>query len=46
MAHYEIDEVQWRVAEMLGDSFSLQQQGWDGSPVLGQRLYLFYFRLC
>ena len=23
MTHYEIDEVKWRVAEMLGDSFSL-----------------------
>ena len=23
MAHYEIDEVKWRVAEMLGPSFSL-----------------------
>ena len=26
MAHYEIDEVKWRVAEMLGDSFSLYSE--------------------
>ena len=26
MAHHEIDEVKWRVAEMLGDSFSLYSE--------------------
>ncbi len=26
MAHHELDEVKWRVAEMLGDSFSLYSE--------------------
>ena len=26
MTHYEIDDVKWRVAEMLGDSFSLYSE--------------------
>ena len=26
MTHYEIDDVKWRVSEMLGDSFSLYSE--------------------
>ena len=26
MAHYEIDDVKWRVAELLGESFGLYSE--------------------